>query len=46
MDRGSDPQLQVGEKYSYLFDLKPNIFKSWCLNTHFMLNNCDLKKHE
>ena len=33
-----DPQLQVGENYSYLFDLRPNICKSWCLNTQFVPN--------
>ena len=25
-----DPQLQVGENYSYLFNLRPKICKSWC----------------
>ena len=30
--RYSDPQLQVGENYSYLFNLRPNICKSWCLH--------------
>ena len=25
-----------------LFNLKPIIFKSWCLNTHFIPNICDL----
>ena len=29
-------QLQVGENYSYLFNLGPNICKSCCLNTHFI----------
>ena len=40
--RGSyrDPQLQVGK--NSLFDLRPNIFKSLCANTHFIPNNCDL----
>ena len=27
----SDPQLQVGENYSYLFNSRSNICKSWCL---------------
>ena len=30
-----DPQLQVGENYSYLFSLRPNICKAWFLNKHF-----------
>ena len=33
VSRYRDPQLQVGENYSYLFDLRPNICKSgscWC----------------
>ena len=34
--RYRDPQLQVGENYSYLFNLRPNIYKSCCLNTHFV----------
>ena len=29
----SETQLQVGENYSYLFNLRPNICKFWCLNT-------------
>ena len=37
-----DPQLQVGEIYSYLFNLKPSIYTSWCLNTHIVPNNGDL----
>ena len=28
VSRHRDPQLQVGEKYSYLFNLRPNICKS------------------
>ena len=40
--RYRDAQLQVSENYSYLFNLTPNIFKSWCLNTYFIPNNCDL----
>ena len=34
-----DRQLQVGDKYSYLFNLRANIFKSEYLNTHFVHNN-------
>ena len=40
--RYRDPQLQVGENYWYLFNLRPSICKSWCLNSHFISNNCDL----
>ena len=29
------PQLQVVENDSYLFNLRPTFYKSWCLNTHF-----------
>ena len=36
--RGSETQLQVGENYWYLFNLRPNIWKSWFLNTHFIPN--------
>ena len=39
--RYRDPQIQVCEKYSYLWNLRPNICKSWCLNTHFIANNSD-----
>ena len=28
--------------HNYLFNWWPNIYKYWCLNTHFVLNNCDL----
>ena len=37
-----DPQLQVAENYSYLFNLSRNICKSRCLDTHFIHNNSDL----
>ena len=40
--RYRDPQLQVGENYWYLFSLRPNIYKSWCLNTHLIPNTCNL----
>ena len=44
MSRYRDPQLQVGENYSYLFCLilGPNIYKSWRLNAHFIRNYSDL----
>ena len=37
--RGSETQLQVGENYSRLFNLRPNLRKSLCLNTHFVRDN-------
>ena len=40
--RYRNPQLQVAENYSYLFNLKTNIDKSWCLDTHFIPNKSDL----
>ena len=36
MSRYRDPQLHVGENYSYLSNLGPNICKSCCLNTPFI----------
>ena len=42
VSRYRDPQFQVAENDSYLFNLKPNICKSWCLDTHFAPNNNDL----
>ena len=38
----SDPQLSVGDNYSYLFNLKTNMGKSLCLNAYFDHNNSDL----
>ena len=35
-----NPQLQMAEKYSYLFNLSTNICKSRFLDTHF-INNSD-----
>ena len=29
-------------KITHLFNLRPNITKSWCVNTHFVPGNCDL----
>ena len=40
--RYRDPQLQVADNYSYLFNLNTNICKSLCLDTHFIANNSDL----
>ena len=40
--RYRDPQLQVGENRPYLFDFRPNIYKSLCLKTHSAPSNCDL----
>ena len=34
-----DPQLQVGDNCSYVFNLRPKICKCSCLNTHFIPNN-------
>ena len=42
MSRYRDPQPQVVENYSYLFNLRPTIYKSWWLNTDFLPNNSDL----
>ena len=40
--RYRDPQLQVGENYSYnLFHLRPKHLQSWCLNTYFFLDFFD-----
>ena len=39
VSRYRDPQQQVGENYSYLFILRPNICESLCLSTHFFLND-------
>ena len=37
VSRNHDSQSKVVENYSYL----PNIYKSWCLNTHFIPNTSD-----
>ena len=42
VSRYRDLQPQVIENYSYLFNLKPNIYKSLCLNSHFIPNNSSL----
>ena len=42
MSRWRNPQLQVGENYSYLSNFRPNICKSWCLNTYFIHKNSHL----
>ena len=34
--------FQVCENNSYLFNSRPNIYKSWCLNIHSIPNNCNL----
>ena len=39
MPRYRDPQLQVGENYSDLCNLRPNVLKSSCLNTHVFPND-------
>ena len=42
VSRYRDPQPQVVENYSYLFNLTPSIYKSRCLNSHFTHNNSGL----
>ena len=42
VSRYRDPQLQVAENYSYLFNLSTNICKLSCLDTHFIPSNGDL----
>ena len=39
LSRYRDPQLQVGENDSYLYNLIPNIYRFWCLNTHNVIYN-------
>ena len=41
VSRYRDPQPQVAENYSYLFDLNTNICKFCCLNSHFIPYNSD-----
>ena len=41
VSRYRDPQLQVAENYWHLFNLAPNIYKSWCLNTDVVPDNSD-----
>ena len=31
--------FSMGEHYSHLFNLRPNVCKYWCLSTHFFVNN-------
>ena len=42
VSRYRDPQLQVSENYSYLFNFSTSICKSSCLDTRFIPNNSDL----
>ena len=42
VSRYRDPQPQVVENHSYLFNLRPDNYKYWCLNTHFIPNNSHL----
>ena len=42
VSRCREPQLQVGENHSYLFNLSTSICKFRCLDTHFIPNNSDL----
>ena len=45
MSRYRDPQLQVGEKYSYLFNLGPNIWKSATIVIHYFIVDMDTVRH-
>ena len=42
--RYRDPQLQVDENDLYLYNLWPNICKSWYLNTNFIPNISDFNR--
>ena len=42
VSRYRDTQPQVVENYSYLFNLRPNICNSYCLNPHFVPDNSDV----
>ena len=42
VDRGSETQPEVVNNYPYLFDLRPNIYKTLCLNSNFIPNNSGL----
>ena len=41
VSRYREPQLPMGENYSYLFNLGPNIWESSCWNAYFVLNYSD-----
>ena len=41
VSRYRDPQLQLPKNYAYLINLRTNIYKSWCLDPHFIPNNSD-----
>ena len=41
VSRYRDPQFQVGANYTYVYNLRPNICKSWYMNTYFVPNNSD-----
>ena len=42
VSRYRDPRPQVVENYSYLLNLRTNIYKSLCLHSHFIPNNSGL----
>ena len=42
VSRYRDPRFQVTEKYAYLFNLRLNIYKAWCLIAHSVSNKSDL----
>ena len=46
VSRYHDPQPQVVENYSYLCNLRPNMYRYCCLNSHFIPNNIGLLKNK
>ena len=42
VSRYRDPQPKLVENYSYLFKLRPNIYKFVCLNNYSIPNNSGL----
>ena len=38
VSRYSDRQFQIGDNYSYSFNVRPKIWKSLCLNIHLIPN--------
>ena len=44
--RYRDPQHQMAENYWYLFNLPPNIFKYWCLNSFFPITLISYKRQK
>ena len=42
VSRYRDPQHQLVENYSYLFNLRPNVYKYCGVNGHYIPNNSGL----